>query len=68
MKITRVLVYQIDLPLTHPYWLSGGRLKFETLDATFVQVETDAGLIGWGKARLGGTRICPPMGRAFALG
>ena len=34
MKITGITVYQVDLPLEHPYWLSGGRLKFETLDAT----------------------------------
>ena len=36
MKITRITVWQKDLPLTKPYWLSGGRLKFERLDATFV--------------------------------
>ena len=29
MKITRITVYQSDLPLENPYWLSGGRLKFE---------------------------------------
>ena len=29
MKIARMTVYQVDLPLEHPYWLSGGRLKFE---------------------------------------
>jgi len=68
MKITRVLVYQIDLPLTHPYWLSGGRLKFETLDATFVQVETDAGLIGWGEGTPWGHTYLPAHGPAFALG
>jgi NADPH:quinone reductase-like Zn-dependent oxidoreductase len=37
MKITRITVYQVDLPLEHPYWLSGGRLKFEVLDATLVK-------------------------------
>ena len=30
MKITRISVYQIDLPLEHPYWLSGGRLDTES--------------------------------------
>ena len=49
MKITCITVYQVDLPLEHPYWLSGGRLKFEVLDATLIKVETDAGLIGWGE-------------------
>lgn len=37
MKITRIPVFQVDLPLEHPYWLSGGRLKFELLDATLVK-------------------------------
>ena len=49
MKITRISVYHLDLPLKDPYWLSGGRLKFEVLDATFVKLETDAGLVGWGE-------------------
>ena len=49
MKITRISVYHVDLPLEHPYWLAGGRLKFELLDATLVKIETDAGIIGWGE-------------------
>ena len=68
MKITRVLVYQIDLPLTHPYWLSGGRLKFETLDATIVQVETDAGLIGWGEGTPWGHTYLPAHGPGIRAG
>ena len=39
MKITSITVYQADLPLEFPYWLSAGRLKFEVLDATFVKIE-----------------------------
>ena len=49
MKITQITVYQINLPLEHPYWLSGGRLKFETLDATLVKLDTDQGIVGWGE-------------------
>ena len=41
MKISRISVYQVDLPLEYPYWLSGGRLKFECLDATLVKIETE---------------------------
>ena len=52
MKITRISVYHIDLPLEFPYWLSGGRLKFEVLDATIVKIETDAGITGHGE-------VCP---------
>jgi len=53
MKITRLTVYQKDLPLKDPYWLSGGRLKFEVLDATLVKMETDAGIVGWGEGTPG---------------
>lgn len=49
MKITRISVYQQDLPWSKPYTLSGGRLRFEVLDATFVKLETDAGINGWGE-------------------
>ena len=49
MKITQIRVYQVDLPLNKPYWLSGGRLKFERLDSTIVAVDTDAGITGWGE-------------------
>ena len=49
MKITRLTVFRADLPLTHPYWLSAGRLKFESLDATLLKVDTDAGITGWGE-------------------
>ena len=33
MKISRITVWQLDLPLTKPYWLSGGRLRFDKLDS-----------------------------------
>ena len=49
MKITRLSVFHRELPLSKPYWLSGGRLRFDGLDATFVKMETDAGLVGWGE-------------------
>ena len=34
MRISRIKVYHLNLELTAPYWLSGGRLKFESLDST----------------------------------
>ncbi|MEO1265917.1 MAG: mandelate racemase, partial [Pseudomonadota bacterium] len=49
MKINRITVWAVELPLSKPYWLSGGRLKFEKLDATFVRLDTDAGVSGWGE-------------------
>ena len=49
MKISRIAVWQKTLSLAKPYWLSGGRLKFESLDSTFVRLEADEGLSGWGE-------------------
>ena len=68
MKITAIHVFQVDLPLEHPYWLSGGRLKFETLDATLVRIETDAGLIGWGEGTPWGHTYVPAHGPGIRAG
>ncbi|WP_226689281.1 mandelate racemase/muconate lactonizing enzyme family protein [Ruegeria arenilitoris] len=68
MKITRLSVYHVDLPLEHPYWLSGGRLKFDVLDATLVKVETDAGLIGWGEGTPWGHTYVPAHGPGIRAG
>ncbi len=64
MQITRVTVYQVDLPLPgKPYYLSGGRV-FETLDSTVVAIEADGGVTGWGESCPFGTTYLP----AHALG
>ena len=68
MKITRISVYQKDLPLSEPYWLSGGRLKFEVLDATFVKVDTDAGVTGWGEGTPWGHTYVPAHGPGIRAG
>ncbi|UWQ17054.1 mandelate racemase/muconate lactonizing enzyme family protein [Jannaschia sp. M317] len=68
MKITEISVYQINLPLEHPYWLSGGRLKFEVLDATLVRIVTDAGLIGWGEGTPWGHTYVPAHGPGLRAG
>ncbi|MEM6385172.1 MAG: mandelate racemase/muconate lactonizing enzyme family protein [Pseudomonadota bacterium] len=68
MKITRISVYQIDLPLEHPYWLSAGRLKFEILDATLVKIDTDAGLTGWGEGTPWGHTYVPAHGPGIRAG
>lgn len=62
MRITQIHVWQLDLPLAEPYWLSGGRLKFEVLDSTFVRIDTDAGLSGWGEACPWGHTYLPAHG------
>lgn len=68
MRISRITVYQVDLPLQHPYWLSGGRLKFDVLDATFVKVETDEGLVGWGEGTPWGHTYVPAHGPGIRAG
>ena len=68
MKITSITVFQKDLPLEHPYWLSGGRLKFEVLDATFGRIETDAGLVGWGEGTPWGHTYVPAHGPGIRAG
>ncbi|MEM9148146.1 MAG: enolase C-terminal domain-like protein [Pseudomonadota bacterium] len=68
MKITRLTVYHVDLPLEHPYALSGGRLRFEALDATLVKLETDAGLVGWGEGTPWGHTYVPAHGPGIRAG
>ncbi|NVK29449.1 MAG: mandelate racemase [Gammaproteobacteria bacterium] len=68
MKITKISVFQVDLPLTEPYWLSGGRLKFECLDATLVKIETDAGITGWGEGTPWGHTYVPAHGPGIRAG
>ncbi len=68
MKITCLTVFRKRLPLEHPYWLSGGRLKFEVLDATFVRLDTDAGLTGWGEGTPWGHTYVPAHGPGIRAG
>ncbi|MEO1066354.1 MAG: mandelate racemase/muconate lactonizing enzyme family protein [Pseudomonadota bacterium] len=68
MKISRISVYQKNLPLKDPYWLSGGRLLFEVLDATFVKLQTDAGVTGWGEGTPWGHTYVPAHGPGIRAG
>lgn len=62
MRIVRITVWEKALPLVEPYSLSGGRLKFESLDSTFVRIETDVGLSGWGEGCPWGHSYLPAFG------
>ena len=68
MKITRITVWQLDLPLSEPYWLSGGRLRFDTLDSTFVRIDTDEGISGWGEGCPWGHTYLPAHGPGIRAG
>ena len=62
MRISRITVWQKSLPLVEPYRLSGGRLAFESLDSTFVRIDTDEGLAGWGEGCPWGHSYLPAFG------
>lgn len=62
MKISRIIVWQKHLPLVQPYWLSGGRLRFDALDSTFVRIDTDEELSGWGEGCPWGHSYLPAFG------
>ena len=68
MNITRITVWAMDLPLNKPYWLSGGRLKFEQLDSTFVRLDTDEGFSGWGEGCPWGHTYLPASGPGLRAG
>lgn len=68
MRISRITVWQLDLPLSEPYFLSGGRLKFEKLDSTFVRLDTDEGVSGWGEACPWGHTYLPAHGPGVRAG
>lgn len=52
MKITRVNVYQVDLPLLEDKYAWSDGKKVTTFDSTVVEVVTDSGITGYGE-------VCP---------
>ena len=68
MKIQRITVWHLELPLVKPYWLSGGRLRFDQLDSTFVRIETTCSLEGWGEACPWGHTYLPAHGPGVRAG
>lgn len=52
MKIRRISVYKVDLPLQEgSYKWSGGK-SVSVFDSSVVQIDTDEGIVGWGE-------VCP---------
>lgn len=69
LRIARVTVYQVTLPLAHGgYRLSGGRLLVDTLDSTIVALETANGLVGWGEGCPWGSTYLPAFARGIRAG
>ena len=68
MRISRITVWQLDLPLSQPYFLSGGRLRFDRLDSSIVRIDTDSGISGWGEACPWGHTYLPAHGPGVRAG
>ena len=52
MKIERILVYQVDLPLHEGNYKWSGGKSVDVFDSTVVQIDTDQGVTGYGE-------VCP---------
>ena len=57
MKIQRIDMYQVDLPLKEGRYSWSGGKSVDVFDSTVVSVTTDSGLVGWGE-------VCP-LGPAY---
>jgi cis-L-3-hydroxyproline dehydratase len=57
MKITAIRAYQVDLPLKEGRYSWSNGNYVEVFDSTVVEVETDAGITGYGE--------CCPLGSAY---
>jgi len=57
LKITAIRVYQVDLPLREGRYNWSNDNFVEVFDSTVVEVQTDAGLVGYGE--------CCPLGMAY---
>jgi len=68
MKITQIIVYQVDLPLHEgSYKWSGGK-SVDVFDSTIVAVETDDGHIGYGECCPLGPFYLPAYGAGVRAG
>jgi L-alanine-DL-glutamate epimerase-like enolase superfamily enzyme len=68
MKITRITVFQVDLPLCEgSYHWSGGK-SVSVFDSTVVRVDTDEGATGWGEVCPLGPFYLPAFGQGARAG
>ena len=52
MKITKILAYQVDLPYKGGVAAFSSGRQFSMLDSTVVEIQTDAGITGYGEVGL----------------
>lgn len=58
MKIVKIDVYQVEIPLTVEYGMSGDRI-WKKLDSTIVRITTGTGIVGWGESCPWGVNYLP---------
>ncbi len=66
MKITKISVYQIDVPI-EPFAISHNRVM-SVFDETIVQIETDEGITGWGDSVPWGANFVPAWAKGVRAG
>ncbi len=68
MKITKLSVYQVDLPLVEgSYHWSGGK-SVSVFDSTVIRIDTNEGLVGWGEVCPLGPFYLPAFGQGARAG
>ncbi|TWT93037.1 cis-3-hydroxy-L-proline dehydratase [Neorhodopirellula pilleata] len=68
MKIKRVRVYQVDLPLKEGRYSWSEGKSVDVFDSTIVEIETDAGLCGYGEVCPLGPAYLPAYARGVRTG
>jgi L-alanine-DL-glutamate epimerase-like enolase superfamily enzyme len=68
MKISRILAYQVDLPLLEGRYNWSGGKSVSVFDSTVVQIDTDGGLTGWGEVCPLGPAYLPAYARGVRTG
>ena len=58
MKIQKIKVYQVDLPLIEAEFKFGPKKSVSTFDSTVVEIETDNGVTGVGEVSLAALLFC----------
>ena len=66
MKITRIGVYEVEVPID-PFPISHGRVM-TVFDETLVRIETDAGIEGWGDSVPWGSNFVAAFARGARAG
>ena len=68
LKIKKISVYVLELPLKKPYTISGGRVFVEKMESTIIAIETNQGLTGWGEGCPFGSAYLPAFSKGIYAG